>query len=202
MSPAQSDSLDDAKSRLREDLRARRQKVSPALAEGVGARIAAALLANDRISSASRIAAYAAAGGEPDMRRFCAASRERGQRVALPRCQEGGQLRFLRVDDDAELVPGRFGLLEPPRTAPLIETDRIDVFIVPAVAVDPRGRRLGRGGGFYDRVLARQSPDALVIAAVHAFQVVAQVPAGPEDCSVLGWATETGLHWVSGTDRD
>jgi 5-formyltetrahydrofolate cyclo-ligase len=99
---------------------------------------------------------------------------------------------------DGTLVPGRFGLREPagPRlgVAAVLEAD---LLVVPALAVDPHGRRLGRGGGSYDRVLARVAGTVPALAVVDDTEVVPVVPAEPHDRPVQGYVTPSGVHRVS-----
>lgn len=86
-----------------------------------------------------------------------------------------------QIEDPADLSPGTFGILEPPAGAPVVEPEQVSVFLCPGVAFDPGGRRLGRGGGYYDRLLARRSADSLVIGVCCERQLVAEVPAEDHD---------------------
>ncbi len=98
---------------------------------------------------------------------------------------------------DGRLAPGRFGLQEP--VGPRLGVDAVltaDLLIVPALAVDPRGRRLGRGGGSYDRVLARVAGAVPALAVVDDAEVVPEVPVEPHDRPVQGYVTPTGVYWV------
>ena len=96
-----------------------------------------------------------------------------------------------------ELAPGRFGLREP--VGPRLGVDAVltaDLLIVPALAVDNRGRRLGRGGGSYDRVLARVAGTVPALAVVDGAEVVPAVPVEPHDMPVQGYVTPGGVHWL------
>jgi 5-formyltetrahydrofolate cyclo-ligase len=89
---------------------------------------------------------------------------------------------------------GRYGLLEPVESAPIVEIDSIGLVLVPCVAVDPMGGRLGRGAGWYDRALRDAgSRKTHVIASVHSFQIVGLVPTCPGDRSVDAIVSESGL---------
>ncbi len=81
----------------------------------------------------------------------------------------------------SQLLPGAFGILEPIADSPAIAITEIDAFICPGLAFDPRGGRLGRGRGFYDRVLAQARPDALKIGICFAHQSVPDTFAEPHD---------------------
>lgn len=107
------------------------------------------------------IAVFAALPGEPDLTTITSA--HPGRRWVYPRV-EGDHLRFHLVrDPSADLLVGAFGILEPSPALPLVETAAIDAFFCPGLAFDPHGGRLGRGKGFYDRMLANARPDALKI---------------------------------------
>jgi 5-formyltetrahydrofolate cyclo-ligase len=88
-----------------------------------------------------------------------------------------------RVASPAELEEKGHGFAEPPDGAP--EPESIDALVVPALAVDPTGHRIGYGAGYYDRALPRH-PSAKAIAVAYDWQLVAEVPATPGDVKV-GW---------------
>ena len=110
----------------------------------------------------------------------------------------------LRADNDLDwavfggsLAPGRFGLREP--VGPRLGVDAVltaDLLVVPALAVDAYGRRLGRGGGSYDRVLARVAGVVPAFAVIDDTEVVPVVPVEPHDRPVQGYVTPGGLHRV------
>jgi 5-formyltetrahydrofolate cyclo-ligase len=113
------------------------------------------------------VACYVARGHEPSTRALLDAFAERGLRVLLPVVL--GDLDLDWAVDTGERVPG-LGPGVPEPTGPRLGVDAIAdaaVVITPALAVDRRGRRLGQGGGSYDRALARRRPDAFVVALLH-----------------------------------
>lgn len=79
------------------------------------------------------------------------------------------------------LLPGAHGILEPHADTPEIPLEKIDAFICPGLAFDPNGHRLGRGRGFYDRLLAQARPDVLKIGICFPFQIVPDTFAEPHD---------------------
>ena len=132
------------------------------------------------------IAGYWPIRGEIDPRPLLLAL---GRPIALPVTgPRGSALEFRLWRPGDELVPGPFGLSEP--TGPRAEPD---VLLVPLLAFDACGRRLGYGGGYYDRTIA--ATGALAIGAAYAAQEVAAVPVGPDDRPLAGIVTETDLRY-------
>ena len=136
------------------------------------------------------LAGYVAARGELDPAPVLTAAATGGATVALPRvASEAPRLRFHRADA-GPLAPGRFGLREPAATAPEISLDELDVVIVPGLAFDDEGRRLGFGGGYYDSVFATSGKRPALIGFCYDFQIVARCPAGEGDVPVDVVVTE------------
>lgn len=117
-----------------------------------------------------------------------------GAQVLLPVSPAVGPLGWSAYAGPADLRPGRFGILVPsaPPSGPE-EIVRADLVLVPSVAVDRSGNRLGRGGGFYDRSLALAHPDARLLAVLDTEDVVGSVPTEPHDQRVHGVITPDGI---------
>lgn len=128
---------------------------------------------------AETVAAYVSYGTEPSTAGALAAWLARGTRVLLPVVLPDRDLEF-RVYDGS-LVTGRLGITCPPPSCPVAEVSEASVVLVPALACDRAGRRLGRGGGSYDRVLPRVRPDALTVALVYPEELWASVPVEAHD---------------------
>jgi 5-formyltetrahydrofolate cyclo-ligase len=137
----------------------------------------------------STLAAYVPVGAEPggpDLPRLLATT---GARVLLPVLLEDNDLDWAVFTGD--LTPGPRGLSEP--TGPRLGLDGIraaDLILVPALAVDRAGHRMGRGGGSYDRALARAT--APIVALLHDSELIRTVPSEPHDHPVHGVITPTG----------
>lgn len=117
-----------------------------------------------------------------------------GARVLLPVSPAVGPLRWAAYAGPADLVRGRFGIPVPsaaPEGPELIAG--ADLVLVPAVAVDRSGNRLGRGGGYYDRSLALAGPLTRLLALVDPENLLDEVPAEPHDRAVHGLITPEGL---------
>ena len=134
---------------------------------------------------AGTIAAYYSVGAEPDTRGLVYALWKRGSYVLLPVLRADGDLDWASYEGPDSLVPGPRGLLEPgepPRGTEAVA--RADAVLVPALAVDRAGNRLGRGGGSYDRALARVGPLIPLIALVYDDELLDHVPAERHDVPV------------------
>jgi 5-formyltetrahydrofolate cyclo-ligase len=124
---------------------------------------------------------------EVDLRPLSASLRERGLRVAFPLIDPGtGVMTFHFVEDANRMVDGASGLHEPSPEEPLALPGTLEAIVVPTLAVDPRGHRIGYGRGYYDRTLPAFTPPASTIAVAFDFQLVAEVPNTEGDVSV-GW---------------
>jgi 5-formyltetrahydrofolate cyclo-ligase len=128
---------------------------------------------------------YVSHGDELPTRDAIRRELDRGREVLVPYV-DGPGLRLWRLRALEELRPGAFGILEPPpalRGAAAREAapERIDLVVVPGVAFDPLGRRIGSGQGFYDRLLARLRADCVRAGLCYEAQVVDRVPAEPHD---------------------
>jgi len=151
-----------------------------------------AILALPQVEMAGTIAAYYSIASEPDTHGLVYALWKRGSYVLLPILQEDGDLDWASYEGPDSLIPGPRGLLEPgepPRGSAAVA--RADVVLVPALAVDYAGNRLGRGGGSYVRALARVSRQIPVIALLYDDELIAQVPAEPHDRPVTAVARPT-----------
>jgi len=175
----------EEKAALRTRLLAARAELTQEQRTAAGRAIRDALLERPEVQMAGTIAAYYSVGAEPDTRGLVFALWKRGSYVLLPRLRPDGDLDWASYEGPESLVPGPRGLLEPgepPRGPGAVA--RADVVLVPALAVDRAGNRLGRGGGSYDRALARVGPLVPLIALVYDAELVERVPAEPHDVKV------------------
>ncbi|MHC4599721.1 MAG: 5-formyltetrahydrofolate cyclo-ligase [Planctomycetota bacterium] len=114
--------------------------------------------------------------------------------VSLPRMAEGGALELLMVTDlDEDLEPNAIGIREPRPGAPRVNPRDLRIVIVPGVAFDPLGYRIGYGGGYYDRLLA-SAPRPLRVGLAFDLQRVPSLPRQPHDVPVDVLVTESGVH--------
>lgn len=184
---------------LRDQLSTERRRRSLAALVEDAAALAELLVSQPEVRRAATLAAYVSTSHEPGTGPLLDRLRNLGRRVLVP---------VLRADDDLDwapyhgpdsLVRARRGLLQP--AAPPLGVDAVagvDAVLVPALAVDRTGMRLGRGGGSYDRALARVPADTWVCALLHEGEVVDEVPADAHDRPVQAAATAAGVTRFAG----
>jgi 5-formyltetrahydrofolate cyclo-ligase len=170
------------KAALRASMLAARRLLEPPERTAAGRLLRDAVLDAPQTQMAGVVAAYISVGSEPDTRSLIFALWKRGTYVLLPLLRPDNDLDWASYEGPDSLAPGPRGLLgpvEPPRGVAAITS--ADLVIVPALAADRRGHRLGRGGGSYDRALARVGPAVPTIALLYDGELLAEVPAGDRD---------------------
>ncbi|WP_239308259.1 MULTISPECIES: 5-formyltetrahydrofolate cyclo-ligase [unclassified Frankia] len=140
------------------------------------------VLALPEVATARWVAAYVSLPGEPETGGLLVQLRARGVGILLPSMRPDLDLDFREYS--GSLIAGAFGTREPPLGAKVVDLSQVDVIVVPALAADVRGGRLGRGGGSYDRALRRVRTNALIVAIVHDRELVAHVPTESHDVGV------------------
>lgn len=186
------------KQQLRAVLRSRRAAL--AAAQPGHAAALAGFAVEPVFATAAVIAGYWPLPGEADVLPLLAALHQRGHALALPRMvgpQHG--LAFHAWEPGAALARGAYGIAEPLAAAPLAVPDLV---LVPLLGFDRAGRRLGYGGGFYDRTLAaaRAERPTRVIGIAFAGQELENLPEEPFDQRLDGMLTERGLIRCGGVD--
>ena len=170
-----------AKTELRRHMRAELARMNPTAAAAASESIRTSIPSLPRWQEARTLAAYAALPGEPDLRPF---DWGQSKTLLLPRV-DGEILVFHRVHDTTQLKPGAFGVLEPdPAQCPIADPATAGIIFVPGVAFTPDGHRLGRGRGYYDRLLSTLPESVLRVGVCFASQLVTALPDEPHDESV------------------
>jgi 5-formyltetrahydrofolate cyclo-ligase len=178
------DALDLAKHELRERMREVRRSLSEHRRRSESLLVCERLAELPELRRARGIAAYTATSEEADPSAAVALLRAAGARVAMPRVAGPHTLELHWVDEPAELVVGAYGILEPSPHADPAKPALVDATLVPGVAFDSAGRRLGFGGGYYDVLLPKLRDDALAIGLAFDEQIVGEVPSGTRDATV------------------
>ncbi|MCD8342390.1 MAG: 5-formyltetrahydrofolate cyclo-ligase [Clostridiales bacterium] len=181
------------KSRQRRAGIAARQSVAAALRRASDRRISAFLLESDAYRAARTILLYAAAGGEVNLAEFAAQARQAGKTLCYPHCLPGRQMDALEPLGPDSWEEGAYHILTPvPSRSRRIPPEDLELILVPCAAFDPSCRRVGMGGGYYDRFLTL-CPNAATVGVAYDCQRVARVASGPLDVGLDSFVTE--LRW-------
>jgi 5-formyltetrahydrofolate cyclo-ligase len=173
------------KAALRRQLLAGRARLSPDQRKTAARALRDTVLELPQVQMAGTIAAYYSLSSEPDTHGLIYALWKRGGYVLLPLLRPDADLDWASYEGPDSLRPGPRGLAEPsepPRGMDAVT--RADLVLVPALAVDRSGVRLGRGGGSYDRALARVAPGIPTIALLYDGELLDEVPADVHDQQV------------------
>jgi len=174
-------------------MEARRRAVDPEGARRAGEAAAAHLANAPEYQRCRRLVPYAELAGELPLASVIAAASAAGKQLLWPRLSDRGGLEFAPVERLAELTPGRAGVREPPSAALAVGLGPDVLLLVPGLAFDLRGGRLGRGGGVWDRALGARH-GAIAIGVGYEFQIVDEVPHEPHDRPVDLLLTEREMR--------
>lgn len=188
------------KQALRRELRARRLLVSGPCSRRASRQAARHALALLRALRARRVCVYLDYGSELPTGALIAALRRAGVHVAVPRILGPGTMRFEWLRHDAALRRNRYGIAEPARHGARVRRAELDAIILPLLGFDARGARLGTGGGYYDRWLARPriGRRPCYLGYAYAIQQVDRLPRDPWDVPLDAVITEQGVKWPIG----
>lgn len=187
------ESIQQSKALLREKLKKIRDQVEPALGEAASQGVWNILSRIPDFHKAKGIGAFASTPGEINTYPILEGVLGSGKKLYLPRVDRSKtHFDFYPVPDFKNLTTGAFGILEPPGNNPAT-WEEIDLVLVPGLAFDPKGHRLGFGKGYYDRVLPLLKKSALTIGLGYSFQLVEQVPAAGHDIPLKAVLTEKGF---------
>ena len=182
MSEVDTDELAREKAALRRRLLAGRRQLTPQQRAGAARAVRDAVLSLPETQMAGTVAAYYSVGAEPDTHGLVFGLWKRGTYVLLPVLRDDGDLDWASYEGPDSLRPGPRGLTEPAEPGRGVRAiTSADLIIVPALAVDESGHRLGRGGGSYDRALARVGAPVPVVALLYDRELLPSLPAGPHD---------------------
>jgi 5-formyltetrahydrofolate cyclo-ligase len=187
--------VSDAKSikqSLRAEVRARLREMTSEAQEIQSRRACETFLAHDSYAKAESILLYMPLRGEVDVRLIMERAISDGKSVALPRYVPETAAYNAFFVGDQPLVPGPFDILEPAMNNPA-PLNRLDLIVAPGLGFDARGRRLGRGKGFYDRLLSAATGVKCGICFEE--QLLAEIPVEPHDVVLDFIATPT--RWLN-----
>ena len=189
----------DSKSNLRQQVRVCLDGMTPSKRIAASAQACALLEKQTVWREAQSIFFYAPLPEELDILAVLKDSLAAGKTVALPRFDPASN-RYVacRVRDlDGDVLNGRFGIREPAERCPSLELTRLDLTLVPGLAFDAQGRRLGRGKGFYDELLA--SIGGITCGVAFDEQILDEIPIEPHDVRVHCILTPT--RWMESSPQ-
>ena len=196
---AQGAALHEAKLALRREILARRDALPADLRAAASAAIARRVTVLPEFAAASVVLLTLAFRSEWNTRSVVRTALAASKTVVVPRVdRERRMLELHSIDDpDRDVILGHLDIPESLPTRPLVPRDAINFVLVPGVAFDLEGRRLGYGGGYYDRLLPLLSPRAARVAGAFDVQIVERVPAAPRDVRVDAIVTESRtVEWT------
>ncbi|SDZ89440.1 5-formyltetrahydrofolate cyclo-ligase [Desulfuromusa kysingii] len=177
------------KTGIRQDLIKRRKQLDLPTYLRLSQQAQSQLLNSECFDRATTIALYSAINNEVATGQIFSEARKQGKRTYYPRVN-GDDLDFYEVFSPAELLPGYFGIAEPAVGAKA-SASQFDLIVVPGVAFDLRGNRLGYGRGFYDRQLAQQNKATISVGLSFDLQLATLLPTEDHDQTLDFIATET-----------
>ncbi|MCG3181118.1 MAG: putative protein YqgN [Phycisphaerae bacterium] len=196
--------MDQRKREIRDEIRRRLAAVSAAEMAAAAAAVADRVMELSAWAEARVLMAFISLPGEIDTAPILSAALACGKQLIVPRVDWAGRrMQAVAIESlDEGLAAGRYGIVEP--TGGLeVEPEAIDLVLVPGLAFDAGGGRLGRGGGFYDRFLAGASLRAVAAAlALECQRWPEPLPLGPQDMPVDLLVTERGGHPFTQRGRD
>lgn len=154
--------------------------------------IAAHLLAMPEYQAAGTVFCFVSTDREIDTRPILEDALAAGKVLCVPLCTASGVMVPRRITAPEQLVPGAYGIPEPPADAPAVGVDDVDFAVLPCVTCDHLGHRLGRGGGYYDRFLAHYRGGAVLLCRERLIRK--EIPLEPHDYPVPWVLTERGLY--------
>lgn len=182
------------KSDLRRETAGRLSALSPAEIEEKSAIITEKLKQLAEYENARTVFVFIGVRQEPDTRAFIADALEKGKTVAVPLSYENGTMSLRIIKTLSELTPGMYGIPAPPEDTPVLLPENVDLAVIPAVAYDVKCRRLGHGGGYYDRFLGNFRGTAVGIAFNEC--IYKEIPCEDHDLPVNAVVTD-GETYVS-----
>lgn len=182
----------EEKQQLRKTIRTLDQQLSQRYRQHSSQLIASHLLAMPEYQAADTVFCFVSTPTEVDTLPILSDVLSRGKTLCVPACIHQNTMELRRITRLEELIPGAFGIPEPPADAPLVCVDEVDFAILPCVTCNHLGQRLGRGRGYYDRFLADYRGGAVLLCRERLIRE--EIPVEPHDYPVPWVLTENGLY--------
>ena len=182
----------EEKQRLRGVLRAEIQQLGAKYKASSSAVICSHVLGMPEYREASTVFCFVGRDFEIDTTALLQDVLDSGKRLCVPLCVSKGIMELREINSLSQLIPGVCGILEPPHDAPTVAVDDVDLSIIPCLTCDHGGRRLGFGGGYYDRFLSSYRAAAVLLCRERLIRE--ELPVEPHDMPIPWVVTENGLY--------
>lgn len=180
----------EQKRALRREMRALRAALPADYVTSAGRRMQDRVLSLPAWQRANRVFIYVSVGKEPDTALLLRSALAEGKRLYVPKCLGEGRMLAARTDSAEALRPGALGIPEPALIRETAEAADLDLIIVPCLSASADGRRLGQGGGYYDRFLAGNADRAICLCYARLLRT--DIPAEATDVWIPTVITEAG----------
>lgn len=181
----------EAKKQLRKEIARKQAALTPQETAVSDAAMLPWILELPEYQKASLLFCYVSMEKEPDTRRLIAHALAAGKRVAVPLCTGKGQMEAREIAGMEDLIPGQYGILEPKAACPMVTPREIRLAVIPCVTCGHNGKRLGHGGGYYDRYLAQMLCPSVCLC--REALTCEEIPLEPHDLPVGMLITEQGV---------
>jgi len=182
--------MTDLKRQIRQDIRQQRDALSALEVSSRSRRIVRRVVAMEQFEATGCLGCYVSRQNEVDTHNLIGMAIDQGKIVGAPVSGEDGRMEHFSILSLSELLPGRFGILEPQSTHPISELE-FEMVVIPGIAYDRSGNRIGSGGGYYDRFLSGIS--AFKVGLGFDFQMLEALPSESHDVVLDAVVTESGI---------
>ncbi len=179
------------KEEIRAEVAAKVKNLSPTYCREADAAICRWVVQSAPCQEARTVLCYVGAEREIDTTALLHALLREGKRVAVPLCTEKGVMEARLIEGMGDLVSGKYGILAPKLSCPKVEPEELDLAVVPCCTGNEKGRRLGYGGGYYDRYLPQTRCPAMLLCRRHLLRE--DIPVESHDVKMDYLVTEKGV---------
>ncbi len=169
--------MNNSKCEIRKFIEKHRKELNDDIKQYMDDRIFNSFIGHNLFKDASTIFIYVSFEGEVDTHRLIEYALKKGKTICVPKITNKDKgMELFKIENTDSLVPGYCGILEPPSGSEKLSVEHVDLIVMPGLAFDIWGGRIGYGGGFYDRLLCSSSREVSKVALAYEFQVFDRVP--------------------------
>ena len=179
------------KQALRKKIWAEEKTLDQAYRDEAAAKICQNIISLPEYQSANVVLAFVSMRREADMSTVLKDALASGKTLCVPLCIGDGIMDFRKIRGPEDLEPGSYGIMEPKKSCPVVPPEAVEFAVIPCVTCDRTGRRLGNGGGYYDRFLEKYKPPMAIVCREKL--LAEEVPMEPFDATVPVVVTEAGV---------